>query len=277
MKAAAETAAPATGDILTRIIESKSAQVARCKVDRPVDELRAVIDAQSAGEAPRGFAAAVERAITTGRAAVIAEIKKASPSKGVIRADFNPADIARDYAAAGATCLSVLTDAEFFQGCDGDLSRARAACALPVLRKDFVIDAYQLFEARAIGADAVLLIVAALDDSRLHALAETATELKLDALVEAHDGDELQRALKLPVKLIGVNNRNLRTFATNIDTTLALLDSIPDDRIVVTESGIHHRDDVARMRSAGAHAFLVGEALMRAPQPGAKLQELFAR
>ena len=243
-----------------------------------MDELRAAIaQRESAGDPARGFAAAIARDLAAGRAAVIAEIKRASPSRGVIRADFDAARLARDYADHGATALSVLTDSAFFQGANRDLVEARAACALPVLRKDFVIDAYQLFESRALGADAVLLIAAALDDSRLQRLAELAAELQLDALVEVHDAAELARALRLPAKLIGINNRNLRTFETRLDTTLELLDAIPDDRIVVTESGIAARADVARMRAAGVHAFLVGESLMRAPRPGEKLQELFER
>jgi len=265
--------APAIADILTRLLEAKAAEVARRKSMRPLHALRAAIDAQ---DAPRGFIDAIARDIGAGRPAVIAEIKRASPSRGRIRDDFNPAQIAADYADAGATCLSVLTDAHF-QGGDGDLLDARAACALPVLRKDFVIDAYQLFESRALGADAVLLIVAALSDGELQALATAAAELQLDVLVEVHDGDELKRALKLPGKLIGVNNRDLRTFTTDLDTTLNLLDAIPSERITVTESGIHHRDDVARMQTAGVHAFLIGEALMRAPRPGDKLRELFGR
>lgn len=260
-------------DILARILAAKAAHVARRKVERPVDALRAAAAAQ---DAPRGFTAAIARDLKAGRAAVIAEIKKASPSRGVIRADFDPARIAGDYAGAGATCLSVLTDAHF-QGRDRDLIDARAACDLPVLRKDFVIDAYQLIEARALGADAVLLIAAALDDAKLHALAETADDLQLDALVEVHDAEDLRRALVLPNRLIGINNRDLRTFATSLDTTVELLDAIPAERIVVTESGIHNRDDVMRMRAAGVHAFLVGEALMRAPRPGGMLREMFER
>lgn len=266
-------AAAAQPDILARILAAKAAQVARRKVERPPAELRAAAAAQ---DAPRGFTAALARDLQRGRPAVIAEVKKASPSRGVIRADFDAARIAGDYAEHGATCLSVLTDAHF-QGNDRDLTAARAACDLPVLRKDFVIDAYQLFEARALGADAVLLIAAALDDAALHALAATADDLQLDALVEVHNAGELQRALQLPGKLIGINNRDLRAFATSLDTTLELLGAIPAERIVVTESGIHSRADVARMRAAGVNAFLVGEALMRAPRPGEKLREMFER
>jgi len=254
-----------TPDILREIIAHKKREVAALSVDP-----------RTAKSAPplRGFARRIGECVDGGRAAVIAEIKKASPSRGVIRADFAPARLACDYADTGASCLSVLTDAHF-HGRARDLSDARAACKLPVLRKDFVIDAYQLIESRALGADAVLLIVAALDDAALHALAETADALQLDALVEVHNAEELRRALALPNRLIGINNRDLRTFATRLDTTLELLDAIPAERIVVTESGIHERDDVARMRAAGVHAFLVGEALMRAPRPGAQLQHLF--
>jgi indole-3-glycerol phosphate synthase len=206
---------------------------------------------------------------------VIAEIKKASPSKGLLRADFRPADIAQSYERHGATCLSVLTDEEFFQGCDEYLQQARAACALPVLRKDFTMDAYQVYEARALGADAILLIVAALGDTQLRKLTELAAELGMDALVEVHDAAELERALALPTPLIGINNRDLRTFHTSLETTLNLLGEIPADRVVVTESGIHAPADVARLRARGVNVFLVGEAFMKADNPGGKLQELF--
>jgi indole-3-glycerol phosphate synthase len=206
---------------------------------------------------------------------VIAEVKKASPSKGVMRADFRPAEIARSYAAGGAACLSVLTDVDFFQGADAYLQAARGACALPVLRKDFTIDAYQVYEARALGADAILLIVAALGDAALLELSELARELDLDVLVEVHDGDELERALATPARLIGINNRNLRTFATTLDTTLQLRERVPADRLVVTESGIVTRADVARMRAAGVDAFLIGETFMRAADPGSELARLF--
>ena len=264
-----------SADILSQILATKAAEVARRAAARPLAELRAAVPVQEASDAPRGFINAIEAALDDGYPAVIAEIKKASPSKGVMRADFDPADIARDYAEHGATCLSVLTDTTYFQGRDRDLTDARAACALPVIRKDFIIDPYQVFEARLIGADAVLLIVAALGDPTLRELAELAHALGLDVLVEVHDRDELERALALPCRLLGVNNRNLRTFETSLDTTLALLDSIPKDRIVVTESGVRRRGDVALMRRHDVHAFLVGEAFMRAQQPGEALRALF--
>ena len=260
-------------DILNKILRRKAEEVAARRAQVPVAEL--VRRIETAG-APRGFVAAIERKIAADQAAVIAEIKKASPSKGLLRADFRPAEIAQSYARAGAACLSVLTDIDFFQGADEYLRAARAACALPVLRKDFTVDPYQVHEARALGADAILLIAAALDDAMLGELAALAAGLGLDVLVEVHDGTELERALRLDTRLIGINNRNLRTFETRLETTLDLLAHIPADRIVVTESGIHTPADVARMRAAGVHAFLVGEAFMRAPDPGVRLAELFA-
>ncbi len=226
--------------------------------------------------ATRGFADALHATIASGRAAVIAEIKKASPSQGVIRPDFKPAQIARSYEMGGASCLSVLTDVDFFHGSDRYLQEARAACTLPVLRKDFVIDAYQVFEARALGADCILLIVAALGDAALAELSGLALDLGMDVLVEVHDIDELERALQVPVPLVGINNRNLRTFEVSLETTLALREAIPADRLLVTESGIATRQDVERMRSAGVQAFLVGETFMRADDPGAALALLFA-
>ncbi len=260
-------------DILERILARKVEEVRERSARVPVREL----SARCADMAEtRGFADALEAAIARGDAAVIAEIKKASPSKGVIRADFDPAAIARSYEAGGATCLSVLTDVDFFQGADACLQQARAACALPVLRKDFVIDAYQVHEARALGADCILLIVAALDDAALLELSLLAAELDMDVLVEAHDGDELDRALDVPARLIGINNRNLRTFDVSLDTTLALRDRLPADRVLVTESGIVSAADVARMRAADVHAFLVGEAFMRAADPGVELHRLFS-
>jgi indole-3-glycerol phosphate synthase len=261
-------------DILNRILHRKVEEIAERRARVSQEEL-----ARRAALAPpvRGFVEAIERKIARGEAAVIAEIKKASPSKGLLRADFRPAEIAQSYAAAGAACLSVLTDVDFFQGADEYLRAARAACSLPVLRKDFTIDPYQVVEARALGADCILLIVAALDDAALGELAGTAQHLGMDVLVEVHNAAELERALPLNTALIGINNRNLRSFETRLETTLDLLGRIPQDRIVVTESGLHTPADVARMRAAGVHAFLVGEAFMKAPDPGRKLAELFGR
>ena len=217
----------------------------------------------------------MQQRAAAGEPAVIAEIKKASPSKGVIREDFEPVQIAKSYREGGATCLSVLTDRDFFQGCEAYLSEARAACDLPVLRKDFTIDPYQVVEARAIGADAVLLIVAALADEQMRELTQTANEVGVDVLVEVHNRDELERALELPTPLVGINNRDLHTFDTRLETTLNLLPLIPADRLVITESGIHTAADVAQMRAANVQSFLVGEAFMRAEEPGEKLRELF--
>jgi indole-3-glycerol phosphate synthase len=263
-----------TPDILEKILRRKAEEVAERRARVPLEEL-----AQRAALASpvRSFVEAIEQKIAASQAAVIAEIKKASPSKGLLRADFRPAEIARSYATGGAACLSVLTDIDFFQGADEYLQQARAACALPVMRKDFTIDPYQVVEARALGADGILLIVAALDDARLGELAGLAQHHGLDVLVEVHDAQELERALALNTALIGINNRNLRTFETRLETTLDLLGRVPSDRIVVTESGIHTPADVARLRTAGVHGFLVGEAFMRAADPGAKLAELFGR
>ncbi|MCC6440974.1 MAG: indole-3-glycerol phosphate synthase TrpC, partial [Rhodanobacteraceae bacterium] len=213
--------------------------------------------------------------VEAGRAAVIAEIKKASPSKGVIRADFDPVAIAQSYQRGGASCLSVLTDVDFFQGADAYLQQVRAACGLPLLRKDFTIDAYQVYEARVIGADCILLIAAALDDETLMDLALLAADLDLDVLVEVHDGDELERALEIPAPLIGINNRNLRSFEVSLETSVNLRRNVPAERLLVSESGIATREDVAHLRTAGIHAFLVGEAFMRATDPGSELQRLF--
>jgi indole-3-glycerol phosphate synthase len=260
-------------DILQRILARKAEELAERSTKLPLKELSArVADMPDT----RGFAAAIEAKIATGEAAVIAEVKKASPSKGVIRQEFDPAAIARSYEAGGAACLSVLTDKDFFQGCEDFLQQARAACSLPVLRKDFVIDPYQVYEARVIGADCILLIVAALNDAALLELSLLAAELDLDVLCEVHDAEELERALALPVPLIGVNNRNLRTFHTSLDTSLELQQLMEYDRILVSESGIHTADDVATLRDAGINAFLVGEAFMRAADPGAELKRLFA-
>lgn len=259
-------------DILQRILARKGEEVRERAARLPLSELRA---RAAAADAPRGFGEAIEKSLYARRPAVIAEVKKASPSQGVIRADFDPALIAKSYAAGGASCLSVLTDIDFFHGCDANLEAARGACELPVLRKDFVIDPYQIVEARALGADCILLIVAALDDVELVEFADLAMELGMDTLVEAHDGAELERALATSATLIGINNRNLRSFETSLETTLELRERIPDDRILVTESGIGNSEDVLRMRKAGVHSFLVGEAFMRAPDPGAALKELF--
>jgi indole-3-glycerol phosphate synthase len=268
----AATAAPGA-DILHKILARKVEEVAERRARLPLDALEA--RARDLPD-PRGFGAALEARIEAGGAAVIAEIKKASPSKGVIRPDFDPAQIARRYEQGGAACLSVLTDVDFFQGSDAYLQQARAACALPVLRKDFVIDPYQVVEARVLGADCILLIVAALDDAQLLGLTLLAAELDLDVLVEVHDRAELERALDLPTRLIGINNRDLRSFQVSLDTTLSMLDAVPEDRLLVTESGILVPADVARMRAAGVHAFLVGEAFMRAEDPGTELARLFA-
>lgn len=259
-------------DILRKILARKAEEVAERARRAPLEELKKRL---ADAPAPRGFQKAIRSRIATGLPAVIAEIKKASPSKGLLRTDFRPAEIAMSYERHGATCLSVLTDVDFFQGSDEHLKQARAACALPVLRKDFTMDAYQVYEARVLGADAILLIVAALGDASIRELAALAEELGLDVLVEVHDEAELERALKLSTPLIGINNRDLRTFRTTLTTTLDLLDKIPHDRIVVTESGIHAPCDVAQMRGRGVNAFLVGEAFMKADDPGLKLQELF--
>ena len=259
--------------ILDTILARKHEEVAARRAQVPLAELRA---RHADAPPPRGFADAVAARIASGQTAVIAEVKKASPSKGVIRADFDPAAIARSYEAGGAACLSVLTDVDFFRGSDAYLQQARGACALPVLRKDFVVDAYQIHEARALGADCVLLIAAALDDARLSEFGFLAAELGLDVLLEVHDLDELERALPVPARLLGINNRNLKTFEVSLQTTLDLLPAVPADRVLVTESGILARDDVAKMRASGVHAFLVGEAFMRQPDPGAALRDLFA-
>jgi indole-3-glycerol phosphate synthase len=260
-------------DILQKILARKAEEVAARAAYVSLSRLR---EQAAVADAPRGFIAALERKIAAGQAGVIAEIKKASPSRGVLREHFDPPAIARSYAQGGAACLSVLTDIDFFQGADDFLKQARAACALPVLRKDFLIDPYQVYEARALGADCILLIVAALEDARMAALAGVAAELGMDVLVEVHDAAELERALTLPCRMIGINNRNLRTFETRLDTTLDLMRNIPADRLVVTESGIHTREDVALMRRHDVHAFLVGEAFMKADDPGRKLAELFS-
>jgi indole-3-glycerol phosphate synthase len=261
-----------TPDILKKIIRRKQEEI----IARAEAISLGALEARLAGADPvRGFADAIAARIDGGTAAVIAEIKKASPSKGVIRADLQPAAIARSYQEGGATCLSVLTDIDFFQGSDEYLRQARAASSLPVIRKDFIIDPYQVYEARSIDADCILLIVACLEETRLRELNDLAHQLGMDVLIEVHDQQELERALQVENRLIGINNRNLRTFEVSLNTTLELLAMIPDDRIVVTESGIHTREDISLMQQNHVNAFLVGEAFMRAGEPGEKLSELF--
>jgi indole-3-glycerol phosphate synthase len=259
-------------DILQRILATKAEEVGAAKVRMPLADLDAA--ARALGM-PRDFEGALRARIAAGNAAVIAEIKKASPSKGVLRESFDPAAIASSYERAGAACLSVLTDRQFFQGDPDYLVAARSACALPVLRKEFIVDAYQVAESRALGADAILLIVSALDDGQLVALEDEARSYGLAVLVEVHDAAELDRALRLRTPLIGINNRNLRDFSVSLHTTIGLLDRVPPERIVVTESGILAQRDVAQLRRHGVHAFLVGEAFMRAPDPGKALEALF--
>ncbi len=260
-------------DILNKILLRKAEEIRLRAEGVSLADLKAQCEQQAA---TRGFAAALHRKMGEGKAAVIAEIKKASPSKGVIRADFHPAEIARSYERGGAACLSVLTDIDFFQGADIYLQEARAACALPVLRKDFTIDAYQVYEARAMGADCILLIVAALGDAQMSELNNLAMDLGMDVLVEVHGVEELERALQIDAPLIGINNRNLRTFEVSLDTTIDMKDMVPKDRLLVTESGILVRDDVQTMRTNNVHAFLVGETFMRAENPGDELARLFA-
>ncbi|MCA1978481.1 MAG: indole-3-glycerol phosphate synthase TrpC [Thiobacillus sp.] len=260
-------------DILDKILATKKSEVAEARTDVPLAEMRARAEAAAK---PRDFVGALRAKLAAGQPAVIAEIKKASPSKGVIRPDFRPAEIATSYERGGAACLSVLTDVEYFQGSPGYLMQARAACALPVLRKDFMIDPYQVYEARAMGADCILLIVAALELKAMQDLEALALELGMAVLVESHDAAELDAALTLKTPLQGINNRNLRTFEVSLDTTLDLLPKIGPERIVVTESGILAPADVARMRESGVNAFLVGEAFMRADDPGTELARLFA-
>ncbi len=259
-------------DILQRILAVKAQEIAAARAAQPLASVRAQAEAASR---PRDFVAALRMKIEIGKAAVIAEIKKASPSRGVLREQFDPAAIAASYERHGAACLSVLTDAEFFQGSAEHLKLARAACALPVLRKDFMLEPYQVYEARAMGADCVLLIVAVLEVARMRELEEVAQSLGMAVLAEAHDGAELDRALELKTPLLGINNRNLRTFETALDVTLNLLERIPHDRMVITESGIVKPDDVRRMRERSVNGFLVGEAFMRAADPGAEFARLF--
>ena len=259
-------------DILNTILARKVEEITECSARVPLAELKArIADASPV----RGFADALKQAVARGEPAVIAEVKKASPSKGVIRPDFRPDEIAMSYEFGGASCLSVLTDVDFFQGADRYLQQAREACTLPVLRKDFTIDPYQVYQARVLGADCILLIAAALDDQQLVELADLAMGLDMDVLVEVHDIDELERALQVPAPLVGINNRNLRTFEVSLETTLSMKDAVPRDRLLVTESGILAPEDVTKMRSAGIDAFLVGEAFMRADEPGEALHRLF--
>ena len=263
-----------TPDILKRILARKIEEIDERIRTLSMEELGQRV---AEADAPRGFVNRLQEKLQAGQAAVIAEIKKASPSRGVLREDFNPAQIAMSYEKGGAACLSVLTDVDFFKGADAYLLQARVACSLPVLRKDFIVDPYQVYEARVLGADCVLLIVAALSDSMLLELLQLTSHLGMDALVEVHEAEELERALAIPAPLLGINNRDLRSFETSLDVTLGFLEQIPEDRLVVTESGIHTVEDVAVMRSRGVNAFLVGEAFMKAPEPGEKLAELFAQ
>lgn len=261
-----------TGTVLDRILARKAEEVAERRQTVSLEQLREQAAVQTP---PRGFIQSLRIRLLSHEPAVIAEVKKASPSKGVIREDFVPAAIARSYEAGGAACLSVLTDRDFFLGHEDYLRAARQACTLPVLRKDFTIDPYQVWEARALGADCILLIVAALDDALMRTLFDTARDAGLDVLVEVHTKEELARALELEAELIGINNRNLHTFETSLETTLTLAENVPADRLLVTESGIHTPADVRRMRQAGINTFLVGEAFMREPEPGEALRRLF--
>ncbi len=261
-----------TPDILKKILAKKEQEVTKRKLRMSIADLTNII---SDTEVPRGFVRALQDKALAKKPAIIAEIKKASPSKGIIRENFKPVEIAQDYAMNGATCLSVLTDKEFFKGGEVNLQMARQACPLPALRKDFMIDSYQIHESRALGADCILLIVAALTDTQMHKLADTTKELGMDILVEVHDKAEMERALTLDTPLIGINNRDLHTFETSLQTTLDLKSMVPDDRLVITESGIHTPDDVQLMMDNGVFTFLVGEAFMRAEHPGAKMRELF--
>jgi indole-3-glycerol phosphate synthase len=263
----------ATPDILARILVTKAAEIETAQRDVPLAEIRRRAEQ---ADPPRAFADALRAKVATGGSGVIAEIKKASPSRGLLRDPFIPAEIAKSYERHGAACLSVLTDMQYFRGCGADLIAARAACRLPVLRKDFIVDAYQVYESRAMGADCILLIAAALDLARMKALESLALQLGMSVLVEVHDANELDAALALATPLIGVNNRDLRTFETHLQTTYSLLPRIPADRLLITESGILAASDVQAMRARRVHCFLVGEAFMRAPDPGAELARLFA-
>ena len=265
-----------TPTVLKRILVRKLEEIEERQQHTTINDLKRKVEANRSGSmAPRGFAKAMQAKLDQGLPAVIAEVKKASPSKGVIRENFDPAQIASSYQSGGAACMSVLTDADFFQGHEDYLQQARAACNLPVIRKDFIVDPYQVYEARAIGADCILLIVACLEDQQMDYLARLAEDLGMDVLVESHDAPELARALKLKTPLIGINNRNLHTFDLTLQTTFDLLAMMPEDRIVITESGIHTPADVVLMQNQNVNAFLVGESFMRAGDPGAKLAELF--
>ena len=262
-----------TPDVLKKILAKKKQEITERSAKVSIEDLKKTILTASA---PRGFIQAINQKISNGQAAVIAEVKKASPSKGLLRENFQPADIAKSYQQGGAACLSVLTDKDFFQGSEDYLQQARAACDLPVLRKDFIIDTYQVYEARAIDADCILLIVAALDDQKLLELHNLATELGMDVLVEVHDASELERALKLDLALVGVNNRNLRTFETSLKTTLDLLALVPANVTVVSESGLHKAEHIQMLRENKVNAFLIGEAFMREDNPGQALKDLIA-
>ena len=262
-----------TPDILKQILARKTEEIANRRERMSIADLE---DIAKDIEAPRGFYQALKAKIAQKKPAIIAEVKKASPSKGVIRENFQPVEIAQDYSMNGATCLSVLTDKDFFQGSEVYLQMARQACPLPILRKDFIIDPYQLYETRALGADCILLIVAALEETQMLELAELAKQLGMDVLVEVHDEAELNRALKLETPLIGINNRDLRSFETSLQTTLTLKNKIPTERLIITESGIHHPEDVQLMLDNDIYGFLVGEAFMRATHPGKKMRELFS-
>lgn len=261
-----------TPDILQKILQTKQEEITTRSANVSAKQLSVLAEQ---ADPVRGFLNAMRERIAAGDPAIIAEVKKASPSKGIIRADFDPPSIAQSYAQGGAACLSVLTDAQYFQGHERYLQAARAACDLPVIRKDFIVDPYQVYEARSIGADCILLIVAALEDQQMAALYQLATELGMDVLIEVHDQAEMERALRLDAPLVGINNRNLRTFETSLHTTIDLLAMVPEDVLLVTESGIHTQDDVALMREHAVHAFLVGEAFMRADDPGTELKTLF--
>jgi len=264
---------PDTPTILKNILARKREEISERSAVMSADQL---LEKALSASAPRGFAAAMAAKIAAGESAVIAEIKKASPSKGVIREDFDPAAIAKSYADGGAACLSILTDVDFFHGADEYLQQAREACNLPVIRKDFIIDKYQIYEARAMGADCILLIVSALAEDQLNHLHEVAISLGMDVLIEVHDAAELAIALKRDNPMVGINNRNLHSFEVSLENTYQLLEQIPANKIVITESGIHSRDDVAAMRKQNVHAFLVGEAFMRSEEPGERLSEMFS-